>query len=181
MGVDKRGLDQLKALKDKFEKLQRDKDDYCDFISKQVALRFLRYVIPDTPTQENKKVEIDTPNFSKTYDIRGGALKRGWIGLTTSGPEPSSSQIEDYVQGLPVRKTGTRRTITITNNVEYAPYVEYGHRQRPGRYVPVLGASLVSAWVPGQYMLKRAVANTNSMMPGLIRRLTTVWLNNYFK
>lgn len=181
MGVDKKGLDQLRTLKDKFEKLEQDKEEFFDYISKQVALRFLSYVIPDTPTQENKKVQVVSKHFNKTYEIRGGALKRGWIGLSTSGSEPSASEIETFVQGLPVKKTGTRRSITISNNVEYAPYVEYGHRQRPGRYVPVIGASLTSAWVPGQFMLKRAVANTNSMMPGLIRRLTSVWLNNYFK
>lgn len=187
MGVN--GIEQLKKLQNKFEKLEKkDKNEFFDYISKQVALRFLGYVIPDTPTQENKTIEVVSRSFSKTYEIKGGALKRGWIGLTDPGDEPSQAQINQFVQNLPVKNTGRRRSITISNNVEYAPYVEFGHRQRPGRYVPVIpnsdggyGAQLTSAWVPGQFMLKRAVKNTEAMIPGLLKRLTRIWLDSYFK
>lgn len=185
MGVDQLSIKQLKNLKSKFEKFQqKDKEDFFEYLSKQVALRFLSYVIPDTPTQENKVINTGY----KTYNIKGGALKRGWIGLTDSGDEPSQKEIDEFVQNLPVKKAGTRRFITVTNNVEYAPFVEYGHRQRPGRFVPVIpnekgtyGARLTSAWVPGQFMLKRAVKNTGSVIPGLMRRLTNSWMKDYFK
>lgn len=185
MGVDQQSIKQLKNLQKKFERLeQKDKDDFYEYLSKQVALRFLSYVIPDTPTQENKVIDTGY----KTYDIKGGALKRGWIGLTDAGEEPSQGEIDQFVQNLPVKKAGTRRFITIANNVSYAPYVEYGHRQRPGRYVPVIpnsdggyGAQLTSAWVPGQFMLKRAVKNTGSVIPGLMHRLVNVWMKDYFK
>lgn len=41
---------------------------------------------------------------------------------------------------------------------EYAPHVEYGHRQNVGQYVPKLGKRLKTAYVPGQKFLQRAVA-----------------------
>ena len=40
---------------------------------------------------------------------------------------------------------------------EYAPNVEYGHRQQAGRYVPAIGKSLDHAWVPGQHFLHKTV------------------------
>lgn len=40
---------------------------------------------------------------------------------------------------------------------EYAPHVEYGHRQEVGRYVPAIGKRLVKSWEPGQYFLRKNV------------------------
>jgi len=40
----------------------------------------------------------------------------------------------------------------------YAVYVETGHTQQPGRYVPALGKRLVASWVEGKwYMAKTAI------------------------
>lgn len=33
---------------------------------------------------------------------------------------------------------------------DYAPYVEFGHAQQPGRYVPAIGKRLVRDFVPGK-------------------------------
>ena len=43
-------------------------------------------------------------------------------------------------------------TAKIGTNVEYAQYVEYGHRQEPGRFVPVLKKRLVEDWVPPSHV-----------------------------
>nr|DAL10527.1 MAG TPA_asm: putative tail-component [Caudoviricetes sp.] len=44
--------------------------------------------------------------------------------------------------------------------IHYAPHVEYGHRQKIGRYVPQIGKRLKASFVPGQYFLKDAVEET---------------------
>ena len=44
--------------------------------------------------------------------------------------------------------------------IHYAPHVEYGHRQKIGRYVPQIGKRLKASFVPGQYLLKDAVEET---------------------
>lgn len=36
----------------------------------------------------------------------------------------------------------------VSTNVEYASHVEFGHSQRPGRYVPAIGARLVQDFAP---------------------------------
>ena len=47
-------------------------------------------------------------------------------------------------------------TIHIYNVTEYAIYVEYGHRQQVGRYVPALGKKLKKGWVEGRFMLTKS-------------------------
>ena len=42
------------------------------------------------------------------------------------------------------RRSGKHYRAEIYNNIEYAPYVENGHRQEVGRYVPAIGKRLVS-------------------------------------
>ncbi|WP_461244461.1 HK97 gp10 family phage protein [Secundilactobacillus muriivasis] len=47
--------------------------------------------------------------------------------------------------------------IELYNNVEYAPFVENGHRTRGG-----------GGWVPGQFFLRDSIAEISAMMPSLI-------------
>jgi len=37
------------------------------------------------------------------------------------------------------------------------PHVEYGHRQKVGRYVPAIGKKLVAPFVRGRFMLRKAL------------------------
>lgn len=52
-----------------------------------------------------------------------------------------------------IRKQGDCYYIEVINPLEYAQYVEYGHRQTPGRYVPAIGKRLKRSWVQGKFML----------------------------
>ena len=83
-----------------------------------------------------------------------GQLRRGW---TTTKPE----------------RTGTGVTIEMINNVNYAPYVEYGHRQQPGRFVPAIGKRLKKSWVPGQFMMTRSAEEVEKIMPQICEKHIT--------
>ena len=48
-------------------------------------------------------------------------------------------------------------TELIGSDVEYAPYVELGHHQEVGRYVPAIGKRLVRPFVPGKPYLAPAL------------------------
>ena len=50
-------------------------------------------------------------------------------------------------------------TEAIGTAVDYAPYVELGHNQQPGRYVPKLGKRLVASHVAAKPFLKPALDN----------------------
>lgn len=51
------------------------------------------------------------------------------------------------------------KAVYVGTAVEYAPYVEFGHHQEVGRYVPAIGARLVKEFVPAQPFLKPAIQN----------------------
>lgn len=51
------------------------------------------------------------------------------------------------------------RSEAIGSAVEYSVYVELGHHQQPGRYVPAIGKRLVKDFVPGKPYLRPALEN----------------------
>lgn len=81
---------------------------------------------------------------------------------------------EGYAKRLcPVDTGNLRNSIThdsdmsdqsavIGTNVEYGKYVELGHRQDPGRYVPAIGKRLVADHVAPQPFLRPAVEDHKS-------------------
>lgn len=85
------------------------------------------------------------------------------VGLLTSG----------YAQDLcPVDTGNLRDSIThayseddhqvvllVGTNVYYAPFVELGHKQQPGRFVPKIKKRLVRSFVPGKPFLRPAFEN----------------------
>lgn len=50
-------------------------------------------------------------------------------------------------------------TEAVGTDVKYAPYVELGHNQEPGRYVPAIKKRLVASHVNGKPYLRPAVEN----------------------
>ena len=75
---------------------------------------------------------------------------------------------ESYASALCPVKTGNLRnsishevrdghTMVVGSRVSYAPYVELGHHQQPGRYVPAIGKRLKRDFVPGKPFLAPAV------------------------
>ena len=61
-----------------------------------------------------------------------------------------------------VDRTKTARSVSVTvgNTASYASYVNDGHRQQRGRYVPLLGKALSKTWVDGLNMREKAVKAT---------------------
>lgn len=84
--------------------------------------------------------------------------------------EICGGKAETYAKKLcPVDTGNLRNSIThqregddtelIGTSVEYAPYVEIGHHQEPGRYVPAIGKRLVASYVPGKPYMAPALQN----------------------
>ena len=66
------------------------------------------------------------------------------------------------------------------NSTEYASYVEFGHRQRPGRYVPALGKSLKAGWVKGRFMLTISEQEVEAQLPALLEKKLYTLLKGVF-
>ena len=65
--------------------------------------------------------------------------------------------------------------------MKYASYVEYGHRQRVGRFVPVLGKRLKKPWVTGQHMLQKAHDEVKKDVEKIVRRRFRQYLRKGFE
>lgn len=64
-----------------------------------------------------------------------------------------------------VEKSGFIFEMDLSNNLEYADYVEYGHRQEPGRFVPAIGKRLKANYVSGYYMLRDGTNRLEESLP----------------
>lgn len=64
--------------------------------------------------------------------------------------------------------------------MEYASYVEFGHRQTPGRYVPAIGKRLKASWVDGQYFLTISEEELQTIAPAVIQRKLDQLLREVF-
>lgn len=156
--------EQLKALQERLQKLgQVDLDKFCMDVSKELAARLLALVIPRTPVGQ----------YPNETGKKGGTLRRGWTGGKTSGAAT-------YAQSLPVTKGAGTYTIEVINPVEYASYVEFGHRQQPGRYVPAIGKRLKAGWVNGQYFLTLSEDDLERIAPALLEKKLNGLLREVF-
>lgn len=75
-----------------------------------------------------------------------------------------------------VRKNGENYEIEVSNSAEYASYVEFGHRQTPGRFVPAIGKRLKKSWVKGKFMLTISESELQKQAPAVIEKKITEWL-----
>ena len=75
-----------------------------------------------------------------------------------------------------VRKNGENYEIEVSNSAEYASYVEFGHRQTPGRFVPAIGKRLKKYWVKGKFMLTISESELQKQAPAVIEKKITEWL-----
>ena len=85
-------------------------------------------------------------------------------------------------------------SLEIGTNVEYAQWVNDGHKQQPGRFIPGVwnggkfryqpgaktGMVLKASWVDGKHYMENSVKIMEKMFPKLVEAKLTQWLNEYF-
>lgn len=156
---------ELEKLQKQLEELEKGKarDKFFEDCAKEMAARLLSLVIPKTPVGEY-------PNDSSR---KGGALRRGWTG-------GKKTDAEAFARSLKVEKSGKTYTITVADDVPYASYVEYGHRQTPGRYVPAIGKRLKEGYVPGKRMLEISEQELEALAPKILQDKLENFLKGVF-
>ena len=123
----------IRALQKNIERIQQvDMAAFCTECSKEIAKRLLALVIPRTPVGQY-------PSGSGKV---GGTLRRGWTAA----------------ENVTVTKEGDTYTVIISNPVEYAPYVEFGHRTRGGGFKDP------------QFMLTMSEEKLRTIIPKLLER-----------
>lgn len=93
--------------------------------------------------------ELALNGVKKRTPVKTGALRRNWTGGDMS-------------------YSGTSITITISNGIEYAPYIEDGHRTRGG------------GWVPGHFMLQDTMNEIDSKLNQILGDKVDKFLHDFF-
>lgn len=125
---------------------------------KDMAAVYLREAKANTPVGKHISVKIGKRRFTGNTEH----MRRSWGAGT-------------------VEKDGKDCKIKIFNSASYASYVNDGHRQQPGRYVPILGKQLVKNWVDGLNMAEKAEAETEKAAKRILRRNINRALERYGK
>ncbi len=158
-------LSGLKEFQRKLEKInQSEIDIFLEACTKELAARLLRMVEKRTPVgdyshevtvtakrdgKKHKKGEQYTKRVNPSGK-KGGTLRRGWTG----GKKASA---QEYADSLTVRHLGNTYAINIVNPVEYASYVEYGHRTVNHK-----------GWVTGHFMMTISEKDLQNMGPKVL-------------
>lgn len=142
---------QLERLRDKLEAFSKvDYNHFVESAARELAARLLAMAIKRTP------VGVYPSSSGKT----GGTLRRGW----TAGKSGAA-----YARSLPIIKRGNVFEIEIINPVDYASYVEFGHRTVNGK-----------GWVAGRFMLTISEEQLQAQAPKLIERRLMQMLKEVF-
>ena len=71
---------------------------------------------------------------------------------------------------VPPEEDEDKATVYVGTPVEYAPFVELGHRQQPGRFVPAIGKRLKASFVKGKPFLRPACENYTSELKQALKK-----------
>ena len=152
----------LKDLQKNMEKLQgQDLEGFVESCAKELAARLLAKTVKRTPVGQ----------YASGSGKKGGALRRGWTSQKCGGSEGletgSAAQFADTLQ---VSHFGNIYVIEIVNPVEYASYVEYGHRTADHK-----------GWVRGQFMLTISEREIEQAAPKILEKKIKKFLGDAFK
>ena len=132
-------FDELKAIQKRMQKL-----------SQSGINQFCEQCAKELAARLLRKAIKRTPVGQYTDGKVGGTLRRGW----TIGN---------------IKHTGSTYEIEIINPVEYANYVEYGHRTRSHK-----------GWVQGRFMLTISEDEIKNIAPKLLENKLNLFLKEIF-
>lgn len=139
-------FDELLKLKSQMKDLEENIDDFKEECCKEVASRLLAKVIKNTPVG---RYEYTNKSGKKKKYKLGGTLRRGWTSKKGN---------------INITKFGDTHQFNLENSVEYASYVEFGHRKRAKKGQPGKG------WVEGKYILTTAEKEIEEISQKLIEK-----------
>jgi hypothetical protein len=146
---------ELKKFSEELNKLQNP-DEFVEACAKELAARLLRMVVKRTPVGDysGNSYTCGTGQAHKGHKVPGkvgGTLRRGW----TNGE---------------ITKEGTVYKIDIVNPVEYASYVEYGHRTPNHK-----------GWVKGHFMMTISEQELEKIAPAVLENKIKKYLREVMK
>lgn len=152
----------LKKLQKQLNKIKDGNVDvFVEGCAKELAARLLAKVIKRTPVGD----------YSETSGKKGGTLRRGWTSKTHEEAESGKkTSAKAYADSLTIHHYGGFLVIEIVNPVEYASYVEFGHRTANHK-----------GWVQGQFMLTISEQEIQTIAPKVLETKIKKYLEECMK
>lgn len=152
----------MKKLQKQLNKIQQGNvDAFIEECAKELAARLLAKVIKRTPVGQ----------YPKSSGKKGGTLRRGWTSKTYEEAQSGGkSNAKAYADSLTINHIGNTLQIEIVNPVEYASYVEYGHRTADHK-----------GWVQGRFMLTISEQEIQNIAPKVLEAKIKKFLGECLK
>ena len=93
--------------------------------------------------------------IARALEICGGTAERYMVENLARNNSIKTTRLVSSITHQPRGED----TMAVGTDVYYGAYVELGHHQQPGRYVPAIGKRLKVPFVQGKPYLKPAVEN----------------------
>lgn len=160
--VDYKQLQNLQKKMEKFEKAA--KQEFMEACAKELAARLLAKVIKRTPVGQ----------YDSSSGMNGGTLRRGWTADSQRQAEASAAfggdmGVKKFLNDVKIQHYGGLYQIEIINPVEYASYVEFGHRTRNHK-----------GWVKGRFMLTISEQELDAQAPKILEKKLMKYLGDVF-
>lgn len=103
--------------------------------------------------------------IARALEICGGTAER----YAKENIISNGSVVSGTLLGSITHQPKDKYTMAVGTDVKYAPYVELGHHQEPGRFVPAIKKRLVASFVQGKPYLRPAVEGHRSEYEKIIK------------
>ena len=149
-------------------KLKKISDEFDMFLKKFLIKQAL-----DVLAKTKKESPTDTGLLKNSWTIgnQGAAIRSRVLksGKNKGKIQYSSvdSAFENNASIDNVQRDGDTLKVTISNNVEYAKYVEFGHMDRGHK-----------KWVEGKFMCSLAIIDVKKKMPKRFQREFDMWVKS---
>lgn len=132
--------------------------DFSELVALRDKFQNLQNIIDDFCIQVTQEISQDFVKavIAKTPGGQTGALKNNWVSN--------------------IIKEGNIYKIEVINPLKYAEFVEFGHRQQPGRYVKAIGKRLKKSWVQGKFMLTITERDLQRNLDKIIREKVNAFI-----
>lgn len=132
--------------------------DFSELVALRDKFQNLQNIIDDFCIQVTQEIAQDFVKavIAKTPGGQTGALKNNWVSN--------------------IIKEGNIYKIEVINPLKYAEFVEFGHRQQPGRYVKAIGKRLKKGWVEGKLMLTITERDLQRNLDKIIREKVNAFI-----
>lgn len=139
--------------------------------------------------EQLSKVDMDQFMLAAAKDLSGRLLNK----VKKRTPVVYGT-LRDAWAVMPIGHRGDHYTVVVLNNLVYASYVEYGHRQQPGRFIPGYweadrfvydpdaegGMVLKDSWVKGRFMLTISTQELEAQAPAILEKKLYKFLKGCF-